>query len=166
MILSNSFRNSYQPSIRLQIIWIYKSRIWFWITHKSWYAINIIQLTNEQTVERAYSSREKSWILNFTFLMWSIIHCIFSMSLKPTLGEWKLTFRKAIRDQVIILYICHTRLTHSFKLKQEEQTECIVCYKSYIVWHFLIECCVLALITLLYIQTRGTTTVYIGCVVE
>ena len=55
----------------------------------------------------------------------------------PTLGEWRLALRKSRREQVVIsrLRIGHTRLTHSFILKQEPQPQTTCTVK-----HILIEC--------------------------
>ena len=56
-------------------------------------------------------------------------------------------FRKSIEEQVIIsrLHIGHTRLTHSFILKQEQQPQCATCQIPCTVKHFLIECGAFAL---------------------
>ena len=45
--------------------------------------------------------------------------------IQPTLGEWRSASRKSRREQVVIsrLRIGHTRLTHSFILKQEPQPQ-------------------------------------------
>ena len=59
--------------------------------------------------------------------------------IQPTLGEWRPAFRKSRREQVVIsrLRNGHTRLTHSFILKQEPQPQCqTIC----MVKHILIEC--------------------------
>ena len=63
-------------------------------------------------------------------------------------GEEKPSFRKFIIEQVTISLspIGHTRLTHSFILKQEQQPQCIECQIPYIVKRFLIEYRDLALI--------------------
>ena len=61
--------------------------------------------------------------------------------IQPTLGEWRPTFRKS-REQVVIsrLHIVHTRLTHSFILKQEPQPQCLTCQTTCTGEHILIEC--------------------------
>ena len=58
--------------------------------------------------------------------------------IQPTLGEWRPASRKSRREQVVItrLRIGHTRLTHSFILKQEPQPQCLTCT----VKHILIGC--------------------------
>ena len=62
--------------------------------------------------------------------------------IQPTLGECKPAFRKSRREQVVIsrLRIGHTRLTHSFILKQEPQPQCLTCQTTCTVKHILIEC--------------------------
>ena len=62
--------------------------------------------------------------------------------IQPTLGEWRPALRKSKREQVIIsrLRIGHTRLTHSFILKQEPQPQCLICQTTCMVKHILIEC--------------------------
>ena len=61
--------------------------------------------------------------------------------IQPTLGEWRPAFRKSLREQVIIsrLRIGHTRLTHSFILKQEPQPQCLTCQTTCTVRHILME---------------------------
>ena len=65
---------------------------------------------------------------------------------KPILGEWRPPFRKSRMEQVIIsrLRIGHTRLTHSFILKQEQPPRCLTCQTLYTIKHILMECGVLA----------------------
>ena len=62
--------------------------------------------------------------------------------IQPTLGKWRPAFRKSRREQDIIsrLRIGHTRLTHSFILKQEQQPQCLTCQTTCMVKHILIEC--------------------------
>ena len=62
--------------------------------------------------------------------------------IQPTLGEWRPASRKSRREQVVIsrLRIGHTRLTHSFILKQEPQPQCLTCQTICSVKHILIEC--------------------------
>ena len=62
--------------------------------------------------------------------------------IKPTLGEWRPAFRKSRMEQVIIsrLRIGHTRLTHSFILKQEQPPQCLTCQTPYTIKHILMEC--------------------------
>ena len=62
--------------------------------------------------------------------------------IQPTLGEWRPAFRKSRREQVVIsrLRIGHTRLTHSFILKQEPQPQCLTCQTTCTIRHILMEC--------------------------
>ena len=69
----------------------------------------------------------KSTINKFLHTKWqqqwsnSIHNKLFQI--QPTFGEWRPALRKSRREQVVIsrLRIGHTRLTHSFILKQEPQ---------------------------------------------
>ena len=67
---------------------------------------------------------------------------------QPTLGERRPALRKSRREQVVIsrLRIGHTRLTHSFILKQEPQPQCSTCQTTCTVKHILIECGAFAVI--------------------
>ena len=62
--------------------------------------------------------------------------------IQPTLGEWRPASRRSRREQVVIsrLRIDHTRLTHSFILKQEPQPQCSTGQTTWKVKHILIEC--------------------------
>ena len=67
--------------------------------------------------------------------------------IQPTSGEWRPASRKSRREQVISwLRIGHTRLTHSFILKQEPQPQCLACQTTCTVKHILIECRTFAVI--------------------
>ena len=67
--------------------------------------------------------------------------------IKPTLGEWRPASRKSRREQVISrLRNGHTRLTHSFILKQEPQPQCLTCLTTCTVKQILIECRAFAVI--------------------
>ena len=57
----------------------------------------------------------------------------------PTLGP---AFRKSRKEQVIIsrLRISHTKLTHSFVLKQEQPSQCSTCQTPYTIKDVLVEC--------------------------
>ena len=70
------------------------------------------------------------------------------LKIKPILGEWRRAFRRLRREQVIIsrLRIGHTRLTHSFILKQEQQPQCLTCQSPCALKHILMECREFALI--------------------
>ena len=58
---------------------------------------------------------------------------------RPFLGEWHPALRK---EQVTItrLRIGHSRLTHSFRLKQEQQPQCSTCQTPFTIKHVLLEC--------------------------
>ena len=62
--------------------------------------------------------------------------------IQTTLGEWRPASRKSRREQVVIsrLRIGHTRLTHTFILKQEPQPQCLTCQATLTVKYILIEC--------------------------
>ena len=68
--------------------------------------------------------------------------------IQPILEEWRPTCRKSRREQVIIsqLRIGHTRLTHPFILKQEQQPQCLTCQVPNTFKNILIECRAFALI--------------------
>ena len=61
---------------------------------------------------------------------------------KRFLGEWRPAFRKSRKEQVTItrLRIGHSRLTHSFILKQEQQPQCSICQTPCTIKHVLLEC--------------------------
>ena len=68
--------------------------------------------------------------------------CIVSgQSLSDLIGKHAIS-RKSRREQVVIsrLRTGHTRLTHSFILKQEPQPQCLTCQTTCTVKHILIEC--------------------------
>ena len=60
---------------------------------------------------------------------------------KPFSGEWCLAFRKSQKEQVTItrLRIGHSRLMHSFILKQEQQPQCSTCQTPCTIKHILLE---------------------------
>ena len=68
------------------------------------------------------------------------------IEIKPTLGEWKQSYRKKRREKVILfrLHIGHTRTTHSYLLEAKQQPTCHACQTEYTVKHILIECTNLA----------------------
>ena len=61
---------------------------------------------------------------------------------KSLLGEWRPAFRKSRKEQVTImrLRIGHSRLTHSFIVKQEQQPQCSTCQTPCTIKHILLEC--------------------------
>ena len=60
---------------------------------------------------------------------------------KPVLGK-NTIYRSLRREEVVLtrLRIGHTRLTHSYLLKREDQPFCISCNEPFTVKHFLIDC--------------------------
>ena len=61
--------------------------------------------------------------------------------IKPVLGK-NTIYRSLRRDEVVLtrLRIGHTRLTHSYLLKREDQPFCISCNEPFTAKHFLIDC--------------------------
>ena len=61
--------------------------------------------------------------------------------LNPLGGEWRSAFLKSRKEQVTLtqLRIGHSRLTHSFILKKEQQSQCSTCQKHSTIKHFLLE---------------------------
>ena len=82
--------------------------------------------------------------------------------IQPTLGEWRPRFRKSRREQVVIsrLRIGHTRLTHSFILKQELQPQCLTCQTSCTVKHILTECRAFAVIRKRFFKVNSLTDLF------
>ena len=68
--------------------------------------------------------------------------------IQPPLGEWRPAFRISRREQVVISRLCigHSRLIHTFILKQEPQPQCLTCQTTCTVKHILIECRAFAVI--------------------
>ena len=62
--------------------------------------------------------------------------------IKPVLGKKNNIYRSLRREEVVLtrLHIGHTRLTHSYLLKLEDQPFCISCNEPFTVKHFLIDC--------------------------
>ena len=79
--------------------------------------------------------------------------------IQPTLEEWRPASRKSRREQVVIsrLGIGHTRLTHSFILKQEPQPQCLACQTTCTVKHILIECRAFAVIRKRFFHVNSLT---------
>ena len=82
--------------------------------------------------------------------------------IQPTLGEWRSVLKKSRREQVVItqLPIGHTRLTQSFKLKQEPQPQCLTCQTTCSVKHILIECRTFAVIRKRFLKVNGITDLF------
>ena len=81
---------------------------------------------------------------------------------RRTLGEWRPASRKSRREQVVIsrLRIGHTRLTHSFILKQEPRPQCLTCQTTCTVKHILIECRSFAVIRKRFFKVNNLTDLF------
>ena len=64
--------------------------------------------------------------------------------------------------QIVIsrLRIGHTRLTHSFILKQEPQPQCLTCQTTYTVKHILIECRTFTVIRKQFFKVNNLTDLF------
>ena len=82
--------------------------------------------------------------------------------IQPSLGEWRPVSRKSRREQVVIsqLRIGHTRLTHSFILKQEPQPQYLTCQTTCTVKHILIECRTFAVIRKRFFKVNNLTDLF------
>ena len=82
--------------------------------------------------------------------------------IQPTFGEWRPASRKSKREQVVIsrLRIGHTRLTHSFILKQEPQPQCLTCQTTCTVKYILIECRAFAVIRKRFFKENNLTDLF------
>ena len=82
--------------------------------------------------------------------------------IQPTLGEWRPASRKSRKEQVVIsrLRIGHTRLTHSFILKQEPQPQCLTCQTTCMVKHILIEYRTFAVIRKRFFKVNNLTDLF------
>ena len=87
---------------------------------------------------------------------------IYNHEVLPTLGEWRPASRKSSREQVVIsrLRIGHTRLTHSYILKQEPQPQCLACQTTCTFKHILIECSTFAVIRKRFFKVNNLTDLF------
>ena len=62
--------------------------------------------------------------------------------IKPTIGEHQSVVRNIRKEEVVLARLCldHTRVTHSYLLLGEEQSQCVGCDAPFTVRHFLLEC--------------------------
>ena len=83
-------------------------------------------------------------------------------ALQLQLGEWKPASRKSRREQVVIsrLRIGHTRLTHTFILKQEPQLQCLTCQTTCTVKHILKESRTFAVIRKRFFKVNNLTDLF------
>ena len=88
--------------------------------------------------------------------------------IQPTLGEWRPASRKSRRERVVIsrLRIGHTRLTHSFILKQEPKPQCLTCQTTCMVKHILMECRAFAAIRKRFFQVNSLTDLFENVKIE
>ena len=68
-----------------------------------------------------------------------------ALEIRPIFGKWKQNFRKSQKKVVSSrLHIGHTRITHFYLRKEEQQSMCHACQTAYTIKHVLIECIDLA----------------------
>ena len=75
--------------------------------------------------------------------------------IKPVLG--KNTINRSLRREEVILTrlrIGHTRLTHSYLLKREDQPLYLICNEPFTVKHFMIDCIDFTYVRHLFSQTN------------
>ena len=65
------------------------------------------------------------------------------LEIKPTIGEHQSVVRNIRKEEVVLarLHLGHTRVTHSYLLLGEEQTQYVGCDTPFTVRHFLLVCC-------------------------
>ena len=65
-----------------------------------------------------------------------------ALDIKPTIGEYQSVVRNIRKEEVVLarLRLGHTRVTHSYLLKGEEQPQCVGCDAPFTVSHFLLDC--------------------------
>ena len=63
------------------------------------------------------------------------------LEIKPVVGEYQSGVRN-IRKEVVLarIRLGHTRVTHSYLLLDEEQSQCVGCDAPFTVRHLLLEC--------------------------
>ena len=61
---------------------------------------------------------------------------------QPVVNHYRIVPKLSRREEIILarLGIGHTRLTHSYLLKREDQPYCIGCDTPFTVKHFLLDC--------------------------
>ena len=90
------------------------------------------------------------WLLSWDRATFNKLH-----EIKPVLGKNNI-YRSLRREEVVLtrLRIGHTRLTHSYLLKREDQPFCISCNEPFTVKHFLIDCIEFSHIRRQFFQTN------------
>ena len=98
-----------------------------------------------------------TWQSSWNEAIFNKLHAIM-----PTLGEWHSGNRTVRREEVVLARcrIGHTRLTHSYLLKREDQPECIPCQEPFTVEHFLIRCTDLQLIRNKYFNVSSLNQLF------
>ena len=88
--------------------------------------------------------------------------------IKPTLGGWRPTLRKSRKEQVIVSRLCigHTKLTHSYILKQEQQPQCETCQTPLTVKHLFMECRFFARIRNRYFKAYNMKDLFENIIIE
>ena len=83
-------------------------------------------------------------------------------TIKPVLGEWLPGLRTNRRKEIILarLPIGHSRVTHSYLLKGEEEPQCIPCNAPLTINHILIDCVDLAPTRQRFFHVDGLTTLF------
>ena len=84
------------------------------------------------------------------------------------MGEWRPAFRKSRSEQVIISWLCigNTRLTHPFILKQEQQSQCLICKMPCTIKHVLIECGSFALIRKRFFKVNSLSDLFQNVIMD
>ena len=90
------------------------------------------------------------WQLSWDRATFNNIH-----EIKPVLGK-NTIYRSLRREEVVLtrLRIGNTRLTHSYRLKREDQPFCISCNEPFTVKHFLIDCIEFSYVRRQFFQTN------------
>ena len=85
---------------------------------------------------------ECRYIVNNWQILWtnSVSNKLFEI--KPVIGQSQPIVRNVRQEEVMLarLRIGHTRITHSYLLKREEQPYCFGCDAPFAIRHILIEC--------------------------
>ena len=85
------------------------------------------------------------------------------LSIKPTVGEWKLGYKKSQEEGVILDYLCVNPARHAFFLilKQEEQLQCMTYQTPRTVKHYFTECRAFAIIRKCFFNARNMKGIFV-----
>ena len=85
-----------------------------------------LRMVSEKTFKISYTDfKINKYILQQRQHCWSNNNYNKLLETKPILGEWKQSFRKSWKEVILSrLHIGHTRIIHSYLLKEEEQPIC------------------------------------------